>query len=179
MQGDGLFHLARARKLLELDALSLERVSEFADGSLHPGYAFPLWHGFLALVSKLAGVDPTDVVLRVSEEGGFMMMEAVMARVPLFTLYGDGRVVFRDPMAEGPPAQGSAFLTSPLRTAMLTEDQVQAVIHVGLIPSVQKYSSARCASASLEKQPNADMKNLSMTMSNKSCPSDCDAVGAV
>jgi len=55
VQGDGLFHLARARKLLELDELSLDRVSEFADGSLHPGYAFPLWHGFLALVARLSG----------------------------------------------------------------------------------------------------------------------------
>ena len=62
VQGDGLFHLARARKLLELDDLSLERVSEFADGSLHPGYAFPLWHGFIALIAKVAGEDPERVV---------------------------------------------------------------------------------------------------------------------
>ena len=27
-------------------------VGEFADGGLHPGYAFPLWHGFLALVAR-------------------------------------------------------------------------------------------------------------------------------
>lgn len=63
VQGDGLFHLARARKLLDLDALSLERASEFADGSLHPGYAFPLWHGFLALIAKVAGEDPERVVV--------------------------------------------------------------------------------------------------------------------
>ena len=37
VQGDGLFHLARARKLLELDELSLRAVGEFADASLHPG----------------------------------------------------------------------------------------------------------------------------------------------
>ncbi|MGH3113435.1 MAG: hypothetical protein ACRDOP_08210, partial [Gaiellaceae bacterium] len=55
VQGDGLFHLARARKLLELDDLSLDRVSEFADGSLHPGYAFPLWHGYLALIARVSG----------------------------------------------------------------------------------------------------------------------------
>ena len=58
VQGDGLFHLARVRKLLDLDKLSLDRVSEFADGSLHPGYAFPLWHGFIALIAKLSGEDP-------------------------------------------------------------------------------------------------------------------------
>ena len=42
------------RKLLDLDDLSLDRVSEFADGSLHPGYAFPLWHGFLALIAQFS-----------------------------------------------------------------------------------------------------------------------------
>ena len=61
--GDALFHLARVRKLEAFDELSLDAVAEFADGGPHPGYAFPLWHGFLALVAKLAGVDPTDVVL--------------------------------------------------------------------------------------------------------------------
>ena len=38
-------------------------VDEFRDGGLHPGYAFPLWHAFLALVSKLSGADPTQVLL--------------------------------------------------------------------------------------------------------------------
>jgi hypothetical protein len=61
--GDGLFHLARVRKLGSLGDLSLHRVVEFPDGGLHPGYAFPLWHGFLALVAKVAGVDPARAVL--------------------------------------------------------------------------------------------------------------------
>ncbi|HEX6701846.1 MAG TPA: hypothetical protein VF101_14060, partial [Gaiellaceae bacterium] len=43
--------------------LSLRTLDEFRDGGLHPGYAFPLWHGFLALVARLADVDPTQVVL--------------------------------------------------------------------------------------------------------------------
>jgi hypothetical protein len=63
LRGDALFHLARVRKLAEFDELSLDAVTEFADGGLHPGYAFPFWHGFLALVSRLAGVDSADVVL--------------------------------------------------------------------------------------------------------------------
>jgi hypothetical protein len=37
-------------------------VDEFRDGGLHPGYAFPLWHGFLAVVAKLSGLDPATVV---------------------------------------------------------------------------------------------------------------------
>src|SRR5262245_41205113 len=61
--GDGFFHLARVQKLLAFDDLSLESANEFPDGGLHPGYAFPLWHGFLALVAKVSGADPVDVVL--------------------------------------------------------------------------------------------------------------------
>ena len=60
--GDGLFHEARIRKLVALGDLHLRTVDEFRDGGLHPGYAFPLWHGFLALVSWVSGVDPGEVV---------------------------------------------------------------------------------------------------------------------
>jgi hypothetical protein len=60
--GDGLFHEARVRKLVELGNLHLRTVDEFKDGGLHPGYAFPLWHGFLALVSWVSGVDPAEVI---------------------------------------------------------------------------------------------------------------------
>ena len=61
--GDALFHLARVRKLDDFGSLSLRSVDEFRDGGLHPGYAFPLWHALLALVARLAGVDPSGVVL--------------------------------------------------------------------------------------------------------------------
>lgn len=60
--GDGLFHEARVRKLVDLTNLHLRTVDEFKDGGLHPGYAFPLWHGFLALVSWFAGLDPEQVI---------------------------------------------------------------------------------------------------------------------
>ena len=59
--GDAFFHLGRIRKLDSLGSLSLHDVGEFAHGGLHPGYAFPLWHAWLALVARLAGVDPTSV----------------------------------------------------------------------------------------------------------------------
>jgi hypothetical protein len=62
IDGDALFHLARVRKLDELGDLTLHRVGEFSNGGLHPGYAFPLWHGLLAAVARLAGVDPALVV---------------------------------------------------------------------------------------------------------------------
>jgi hypothetical protein len=63
LQGDALFHLARVRKLDDFGDLHLRSVAEFHDGGLHPGYAFPLWHGFLALVAKLAGADPAAAAL--------------------------------------------------------------------------------------------------------------------
>jgi hypothetical protein len=67
LDGDALFHLARARKLDEVPVLSsVNVVDEFRDGGLHPGYAFPLWHGFLALVARLGGVDTALVVLHLS-----------------------------------------------------------------------------------------------------------------
>jgi hypothetical protein len=62
VSGDGLFHLARVRKLVELGDLHLRTLDEFRDGGLHPGYAFPLWHEFDALVAKVSGLDPAIVV---------------------------------------------------------------------------------------------------------------------
>jgi hypothetical protein len=59
--GDAFFHLGRVRKLDTLGSLSLHDVGEFAHGGLHPGYAFPMWHAWLALVARLAGVDPASV----------------------------------------------------------------------------------------------------------------------
>jgi hypothetical protein len=84
--GDGFFHLARARKLDEFDSLSLGAVNEFADGGLHPGYAFPLWHGFLALVSRVAFLDPADVVLHEA---------SVLAPLALLLAYEAGWALFR------------------------------------------------------------------------------------
>jgi hypothetical protein len=60
--GDSYFHLGRIRKLDSLGSLSLHDIGEFWHGGLHPGYAFPLWHGWIALVARIAGVDPTSAV---------------------------------------------------------------------------------------------------------------------
>ena len=74
----------------------------------------------------------TDIVLRYEEGGGFIMPSFTAASVPHFTLYGDGTVVFRNPMLEGPPAEGSVFKMNPLRTAKLNEDQVQELLLLAL-----------------------------------------------
>ncbi len=101
--GDGLFHLARVRKLLELDGLSLHRVDEFPDGGLHPGYAFPLWHGFLALVAKVAGVDPARVVLH---------GPTVLAPLALLTSYEAGWALFRRAWAAAAATGASVALAA-------------------------------------------------------------------
>jgi hypothetical protein len=92
VQGDGLFHLARIRKLLDFHDLSLDRVSEFADGSLHPGYAFPLWHGFVALIAKLAGEDPEHVVVH---------LPSILAPLAVVVAFEAGWALFRRTWAAG------------------------------------------------------------------------------
>jgi Family of unknown function (DUF6077) len=84
--GDDLFHLARVRKLDDLGSLSLRSVDEFRDGGLHPGYAFPLWHAFLAVIARLAGVDPTAVVQHEA---------SLLVPVAFLVAWESGREVFR------------------------------------------------------------------------------------
>ena len=52
--------------------------------------------------------------------------------VPPFTLYGDGTVVFRNPMVEPPPAVGPVMVQNPMRTAKLDEDQIQDLLDFAL-----------------------------------------------
>ena len=84
--GDGLFHLGRVQKLLAFDDLSLDAVSEFPDGGLHPGYAFPLWHGFLALVAKVSFAQPEEVVER---------LPTVLAPLAVLAAYEAGYALWR------------------------------------------------------------------------------------
>jgi hypothetical protein len=84
--GDDLFHLARVRKLDDLGSLSLRTVDEFRDGGLHPGYAFPLWHCFLALVARLAGVDPAAVIQHEA---------SMLVPVAFLVAWESGKEVFR------------------------------------------------------------------------------------
>jgi hypothetical protein len=101
VQGDGLFHLARIRKLVELDELSLEGIGEFEDASLHPGYAFPLWHGFVALIARITREDPEVVVLH---------LPSVLAVLAVVIAYEAGWSVFRRAWAAGAVAGAAAGL---------------------------------------------------------------------
>ena len=73
-----------------------------------------------------------EVVLRFDEAGGFVPVEWLAARVPYFTLYGDGRVVFVQTSAELPTRADNISVGYPLRTAMLTEEQVQELLEFAL-----------------------------------------------
>jgi hypothetical protein len=84
--GDALEHLARTRKLAELTSFEGVGVSElFADGELHPGYAFPLWHAAMALVARVAGTD-TAVVIQIAP--------AILTPIALVIGFGMGTAVF-------------------------------------------------------------------------------------
>lgn len=111
--GDALFHVAYVRKLEELATLeSLESVGQLADGGLHPGYAFPLWHGALAAVARLAGIDAADAVIRLGP-----------VLTPLFVVvaYGAGVALFRS------WAGGVALAAGATGIAALTGEQLGAL----------------------------------------------------
>ncbi len=86
LTGDSFQHLGRIRKLDALGSLSLHDVGEFAGGGLHPGYAFPLWHGCMAVVARFAGADPTSVALH---------EPSLLAPLALVLAYEMGWAVFR------------------------------------------------------------------------------------
>jgi len=75
---------------------------------------------------------PTDVILRFEEGGGFVMPAFLATQAPHFTLYGDGTIVFRNPMLDPLESSGSIFPMRPFRTAKLSEDQVQDLLITAL-----------------------------------------------
>jgi hypothetical protein len=97
--GDGLFHEARVRKLLAFGDLHLRTVDEFKDGGLHPGYAFPLWHGFVALIAWFSGLDAEVVVQHAP---------SVLAPIACAVVWEAGTAVF------GSRRAGFAFLITTL-----------------------------------------------------------------
>ena len=74
----------------------------------------------------------SDVILRFEQGGGFVAPSFLVTLAPIFTLYGDGTVIFRNPATEGPPAVGTVERFAPFRTAKLSEDQVQATLAMAI-----------------------------------------------
>lgn len=102
--GDALFHLGRVQKLYSFGDLRVRSVDEFKDGGLHPGYAFPLWHAFLALVAKVGGVGPTQVMLH---------EPSAIAPVAFAVVYEAGLALFRSVWL------GAAVLTATVSAVAL------------------------------------------------------------
>jgi hypothetical protein len=136
VNGDGFFHLGRARKLAELNVLSgLSSVDEFKDGGLHPGYAFPLWHAVDALVARFAGADVTDVVL---------YLPAILVPLAVLLAYAAGNAIFRSPfggVALAAVQVANLGLASRKHTLVGTGffetlTQPQAASHLLFIPAV-------------------------------------------
>jgi hypothetical protein len=71
---------------------------------------------------------PTDVVLRLDEGGGMMMVDWVLTQAPTFTLYGDGTVLYRDPAAQPPIGPNGRLVMNPFRTARLGPEQIVALL---------------------------------------------------
>ena len=74
----------------------------------------------------------TDIILRFEEGGGFVMPAFLAVQAPIFTLYGDGTIVFRNPALAPLEPIGSVYRMRPFRTARLTEAQIQDLLTMAL-----------------------------------------------
>lgn len=94
-----------------------------------------------------------EIVLRMEEGGGFVPAEFNATNVPAFTLYGDGTVVFRDANWMPAPVEGGGpTIYPPLRTAKLTEEQIQSLLEFaitegGLAVARERYDNPMIADA--------------------------------
>jgi hypothetical protein len=127
-------NLARPAALAALVLVVVACGSAASSGSAAPSSAPPIGSSNPPSPST-AGVGAiehatgaTDVILRVEEGGGFVAPAFLATQAPIFTLYGDGTIVFRNPMKEGPPPVGDIYRFGPFRTAHLSEDQIQATL---------------------------------------------------
>lgn len=77
----------------------------------------------------------TDVVLRMEEGGGFVAMEFNASQAPLFTLYGDGVVVFQALQTVFPqPGPDGISRGVAWRTAQLDAGQIEELLTFALGP---------------------------------------------
>lgn len=85
----------------------------------------------------IAGIDhptgATDVVLQFEEGGGFVPIDFLANQAPLFTLYGDGRIIFQQTLASFPePGPDGVIRGNPWRTAQLDAAQVEELLAFAL-----------------------------------------------
>ena len=73
--------------------------------------------------------DPTTVILRLEEGGGFVPISFLVTQAPSFSLFGDGTVIYR-PVE--PPDAGVALGPPPFLRARMDEAQVAALLAFAL-----------------------------------------------
>jgi hypothetical protein len=74
----------------------------------------------------------TDVVLRMDQGGGFVAPAFLASQAPVFTLFGDGTVILRNPTADPLPAVGDTMPNRPFRTAKLSDEQIQETLKMAI-----------------------------------------------
>jgi hypothetical protein len=75
----------------------------------------------------------TDVVLQLEEGGGFVPIDFLANQAPIFTLFGDGRVVFQPAVTNFPePGPDGVVRNIPWRTAQLDAGQVEELLTFAL-----------------------------------------------
>ena len=82
----------------------------------------------VASVSITHATGAADVILRYEEAGGFAPQAFLATQAPIFTLYGDGTVIFRNPAGPSPAPLDGIYRYAPFRTVRLSEDQVQTIL---------------------------------------------------
>ncbi len=113
---------------------------------------------------------PNEIILRADEAGGFLPFEWIAAHVPYFTLYGDGRVVFVSNSTTVEPSADGVITGSPIRTATLSESQIQdlilfALVEGGLAAARTDYQNPLVADApttTFEIHADGDSKTVSV-----------------
>ena len=85
-----------------------------------------------ASASAIGAIDhmtgATDVILRLDEGGGFIAPAFTATQAPIFTLYGDGTVIFRNPQADPLAPVGDVFPFHPFRIVKIGEEQIQVLL---------------------------------------------------
>jgi hypothetical protein len=77
----------------------------------------------------------TDVVLQFEEGGGFVPIDFLANQAPIFTLFGDGRVIFQPTVATFPePGLDGIIRGVSWRTAQLDAGQVEELLTFALGP---------------------------------------------
>jgi hypothetical protein len=75
----------------------------------------------------------TDVILQMEQGGGFVPMEFHASQAPLFTLYGNGVIVFQPLLTTFPEPDANGVVHAiPWRTAKLDESQIQELLEFAL-----------------------------------------------